>query len=97
MPALPCPRVDAQIILGAVLRAVVARKDQQRIPSGPRPFQSLADLPYHPVHLADKIAIPAGFAYAEEFLVRDVTRLVEWAQRQGVDVDVAEAMANVLY
>ena len=34
---------------------------------------------------------------AEEFLVRDVTRLVEWAQKQGVDVDVAEAMANVLY
>ena len=35
--------------------------------------------------------------HAEEFLVRDVTRLVEWAQRQGVDVDLAEAMANVLY
>ena len=34
---------------------------------------------------------------AEEFLVRDVTRLVEWAQRQGVEIDVAEAMANVLY
>ena len=34
---------------------------------------------------------------SEEFLVRDVTRLVEWAKRQGVDVDVAEAMANVLF
>ena len=34
---------------------------------------------------------------AEEFLVRDVTRLVEWAQRRGVEVDLAEAMANVLY
>ncbi len=33
---------------------------------------------------------------AREFLVRDVTRLVEWGQRQGLDVELAEAMADVL-
>ena len=42
-------------------------------------------------------AVTKAHPNAEEFLVRDVTRLVEWAKRQGVDVDVAEAMANVLY
>jgi RIO kinase 1 len=33
---------------------------------------------------------------AREFLVRDVTRLVEWGQKQGLDVDLAEALADVL-
>ena len=42
-------------------------------------------------------AVTSTHPHAEEFLVRDVTRLVEWAQRQGVDVELAEAMANVLY
>ncbi len=35
--------------------------------------------------------------HADEFLVRDVTRLVEWAQRQGVDANLADAMAHILY
>ncbi len=34
---------------------------------------------------------------ADEFLVRDVTRLVEWAGRNGVEIELAEAMAHVLY
>ena len=42
-------------------------------------------------------SVAKGHPNAEEFLVRDVTRLVEWAQKNGVDVDIAEAMANVLY
>jgi RIO kinase 1 len=33
---------------------------------------------------------------ASEFLVRDVTRLVHWANKQGLDVDLADAMAHVL-
>ncbi|MGB1589272.1 MAG: serine protein kinase RIO [Candidatus Poseidoniaceae archaeon] len=33
---------------------------------------------------------------SEEFLVRDVTRLVEWANKSGIDVDLAEAMYDVL-
>ena len=37
------------------------------------------------------------YEFSQEFLVRDVTRLVEWAQRQGVEVELAEAMANILY
>ncbi len=42
-------------------------------------------------------SVAKGHPHAEEFLVRDVTRLVEWARRQGVEVDVPEAMAHVLY
>jgi len=33
---------------------------------------------------------------AQEFLVRDVTRLVEWAQKQGLEIDLAHAMFDVL-
>ena len=33
---------------------------------------------------------------SEEFLVRDVTRLVEWINRQGHSVDLAESLARVL-
>ena len=33
---------------------------------------------------------------AKEFLVRDVTRVVQWANRNGVELDVAEAMFDVL-
>jgi len=33
---------------------------------------------------------------SEEFLVRDVTRLVEWANKSGIDVDLAVAMYDVL-
>jgi len=33
---------------------------------------------------------------SREFLVRDVTRLVEWGQRQGLDVEVADALVDVL-
>ncbi len=33
---------------------------------------------------------------AQEFLIRDVTRLVEWANKNGIDIDLAEAMYDVL-
>jgi RIO kinase 1 len=34
---------------------------------------------------------------ADEFLVRDVTRLVQWAGRNGIEYELADAMANILY
>ena len=33
---------------------------------------------------------------SQEFLVRDVTRLVEWANKSGIEVELAEAMFDVL-
>ena len=33
---------------------------------------------------------------AQEFLVRDVTRLVEWGKKNGIKVELAEAMFEVL-
>jgi RIO kinase 1 len=33
---------------------------------------------------------------AEEFLVRDITRLVEWINRKGFTVDLAECLVRVL-
>ena len=33
---------------------------------------------------------------AQEFLVRDVTRLVEWGKKNGLSVTLAEAMFDVL-
>lgn len=33
---------------------------------------------------------------AKEFLVRDVTRLCQWAQRNGVEADLAEATLFVI-
>ena len=33
---------------------------------------------------------------AQEFLIRDVTRLIEWANKNGIEVDLAEAMYEVL-
>ena len=41
-------------------------------------------------------AVDVGHPKAKEFLVRDVTRLVQWAKRNGVDVELADAMAQVL-
>ena len=33
---------------------------------------------------------------AQEFLIRDVTRLVEWGNKNGLEVELAEAMFEVL-
>ena len=33
---------------------------------------------------------------AREFLVRDVTRLCEWARRKGHDAEVADSLVRVL-
>jgi serine/threonine-protein kinase RIO1 len=33
---------------------------------------------------------------AQEFLVRDVTRLVEWGKKNGIKMELAEAMFEVL-
>ena len=33
---------------------------------------------------------------SQEFLVRDVTRLVEWANKNGINIELAEAMYDVL-
>ena len=42
-------------------------------------------------------AVALAHPSANEFLVRDVTRLVEWGNKQGVDITVAEAMYEVLH
>jgi len=41
-------------------------------------------------------AVVQGHPKAEEFLVRDVTRLVEWANKNGIELTLAEAMYEVL-
>lgn len=41
-------------------------------------------------------AVTQGHPKSKELLVRDVTRLVEWAAKQGLDVEVAEAVWEVL-
>lgn len=59
--------------------------------------------PYNIMWHGDKpIVIDVGQAVihshprAQEFLVRDVTRLVEWGQKNGLDVELAETMYDVL-
>ena len=34
--------------------------------------------------------------HSEEFLVRDVTRLVQWINRQGYNADLGESLLRVL-
>ncbi len=41
-------------------------------------------------------AVVQSHPRSQEFLVRDVTRLVEWANKNGLDVELAEAMYDVL-
>jgi len=41
-------------------------------------------------------AVVQSHPKSQEFLVRDVTRLVEWANKAGVEVELAEAMYDVL-
>ncbi|MBR68418.1 MAG: serine protein kinase RIO [Euryarchaeota archaeon] len=41
-------------------------------------------------------AVVESHPKAQEFLVRDVTRLVEWGQKNGLDVTLADAMYDVL-
>ena len=41
-------------------------------------------------------AVVQSHPKSQEFLVRDVTRLVEWANKAGLDVELAEAMFEVL-
>lgn len=59
--------------------------------------------PYNIMWHGDKpVVIDVGQAViqshpkSQEFLVRDVTRLVEWANKSGLEVDLAEAMFDVL-
>ena len=59
--------------------------------------------PYNIMWHGDKpVVIDVGQAViqshprSQEFLVRDVTRLVEWANKSGIDVELAEAMFDVL-
>ena len=33
---------------------------------------------------------------AREFLVRDVTRIVEWSNRNGMDINVADTLLRVI-
>ena len=53
-------------------------------------------------HNDEAIVIDVGQAVAlqhpraKEFLVRDVTRLVEWGNKLGIEISVAEAMYEVL-
>ena len=42
-------------------------------------------------------AVALQHPHANEFLVRDVTRLVEWGNKQGIEISVAEAMYEVLH
>ncbi len=41
-------------------------------------------------------AVTQGHPKSKELLVRDVTRLVEWGQKQGLEVEIAEMMWEVL-
>ena len=41
-------------------------------------------------------AVVQSHPKSQEFLVRDVTRLVEWGNKNGLDVELAEAMYDVL-
>ena len=41
-------------------------------------------------------AVVQSHPKSQEFLVRDVTRLVEWANKNGLDTNLAEAMYDVL-
>ena len=41
-------------------------------------------------------AVVQSHPKSQEFLVRDVTRLVEWANKNGVETELAEAMYDVL-
>lgn len=59
--------------------------------------------PYNIMWHGDKpVVIDVGQAViqshpkSQEFLVRDVTRLVEWANKSGLEVELAEAMFDVL-
>ena len=59
--------------------------------------------PYNIMWHGDKpVVIDVGQAViqshprSQEFLVRDVTRLVEWANKSGIEVELAEAMFDVL-
>ena len=59
--------------------------------------------PYNIMWHGDKpVVIDVGQAVvqshpkSQEFLVRDVTRLVEWANKNGLEVELAEARYDVL-
>mgnify|MGYP006230235581 FL=1 len=52
--------------------------------------------PEGPVVIDVGQAVIQSHPKAQEFLIRDVTRLVEWANKNAIDVDLAEAMYEVL-
>ena len=41
-------------------------------------------------------AVTTRHPSANEFLVRDVTRLTEWLRRQGLEANVADSLVRVL-
>ena len=52
--------------------------------------------PKGPVVIDVGQAVIQSHPKAQEFLIRDVTRLVEWANKNAIDVELAEAMYEVL-
>ena len=52
--------------------------------------------PEGPVVIDVGQAVIQSHPKAQEFLIRDVTRLVEWANKNGIDIQLAEAIYEVL-
>jgi RIO kinase 1 len=60
------------------------------------PFNVLWNDQNQPVVIDVGQAVVQSHPKAEDFLVRDVTRLVEWGQKNGLKVELADAMFDVL-
>ena len=60
------------------------------------PFNILWNDEDKPVVIDVGQAVIQSHPKAQDFLVRDVTRLVEWGQKNNLEVDLAEAMYDVL-
>ena len=60
------------------------------------PFNILWSDEIGPIVIDVGQAVIQSHPKAQEFLIRDVTRLVEWGNKNGLEVELAEAMYEVL-
>ncbi len=101
-PTAPSPRLkdvevpDAQAVYDELLEFLAVTWQKANMVHGDFSPYNIMWHGDRPVVIDVGQAVVQSHPKSQEFLVRDVTRLVEWAKKSGLNIELAEAMYDVL-
>ena len=101
-PTAPSPRLrdvevpNAQAVYDELLEFLAVTWQKANMVHGDFSPYNIMWLGDRPVVIDVGPAVVQSHPKSQEFLVRDVTRLVEWAKKSGLNIELAEAMYDVL-